>query len=148
MSSEDVNPDDRVVQLCIKGMEAEMEGQLAEARRLFVMAWDLSLNDFDACVAAHYLARHQPTPEDCLHWNREAVTRARLVGDERVASFFPSLYLNLGHSHEVLGDSDAASSYYELAARHLDAVEDGRYGDVVRHGIREGKQRMSEHMRE
>jgi hypothetical protein len=47
------------------------------------------------------------------------------VGDDRVRGFYPSLYLNLGRSHEVLGHPAEASRYYELAAEGLDVVPAG-----------------------
>ncbi len=54
--------------------------------------------------------------QDTLHWNQEALARADAVGDSRVRSFYPSLYLNMGHSYEVLGNRAEASRYYALAA--------------------------------
>jgi hypothetical protein len=38
------------------------------------------------------------------------------VVDERVQGFYGSLYLNLGHSYELVGDQAAAQHYYALAA--------------------------------
>ena len=67
-------------------------------------------------VAAHYVARHQPHPEDVLHWNQVALDCAIAVGDESVESIYPSLYVNLGSSYEVLGQQSEARRYYDLAA--------------------------------
>jgi hypothetical protein len=50
-----MNPDNPVVRLCAEGMNAEGEGRPDEAKRLFQQAWDESTDDFQACVAAHYL---------------------------------------------------------------------------------------------
>jgi hypothetical protein len=36
--------------------------------------------------------------------------------DERVKDLYLSLYLNLGHSYEALGDQVHAQKYYQLAA--------------------------------
>ncbi|RGC68468.1 hypothetical protein C5N14_13190 [Micromonospora sp. MW-13] len=33
-------------------------------------------DDYDACVAAHYLARQQDDPEEILRWNQEALRHA------------------------------------------------------------------------
>jgi Flp pilus assembly protein TadD len=43
--------------------------------------------------------------------------KAEAVGDERVQDFYPSLYLNLGHSYELVGDQAEAQRYFELAAK-------------------------------
>lgn len=139
-----MDTDNPVVSLCIEGMAAEVQGRRDEARALFARAWELRHDDYDACVAAHYVARHQPTPEDALHWNQEALARALLVGDERVHGFLPSLYLNLARSYEVLNDWSAASHFYDVAAGRLDGVGDDRYGDTVRYGVAEGKRRVDE----
>ena len=106
----------RVVHLCLEGTRAEFEGRIDEARALYVQAWQAAKDDYEACVAAHYLARRQERPEDALHWNQEALLRADAVGDDRVQSFYPSLYLNMGQSHEILGNQSEASRYYALAA--------------------------------
>ncbi len=87
-----------VVKLCVEGMQAEGQDRLEDARRLLTQAWEASTDDFEACIAAHYLARHQDSPVDTLRWNHEAVTRADAVGDERVREFYPSLYLSMGYS--------------------------------------------------
>ena len=137
-----MDPDNPVVKLCVAGMRAEGDGRLDEARDLFIQAWAAQQDDFEACIAAHYLARHQATPEETLHWNEEALKRAEAVGDARVQGFYSSLYLNLGHVHEALGHMAEASRYYELAAERLDAVPGGRYGDVVRSGIENGRMRV------
>ncbi|MCL4835068.1 MAG: hypothetical protein KJZ86_21680, partial [Caldilineaceae bacterium] len=51
-----------------------------------------------------------------FHWNREALDRAEAVDDERIQPFFPSLYLNMGRSYELLGEQTEAERFYALAA--------------------------------
>ncbi len=137
-----MNPNNPVVQLCMEGMQAEGAGRTDDARNLFLQAWEQSADDYDACVAAHFLARQQPTPADTLHWNQKALELADAIGDERVEGFYPSLYLNMGHSHEQLGNQGEARRYYDLAAAITNRLQDGRYGDLVKQGIENGRKRV------
>ncbi|WP_420127417.1 hypothetical protein [Longimicrobium sp.] len=139
-----MDPDNPVVKLCAQGMEAEFAGRPTEARDLFVRAWDARADDYDAAIAAHFVARHQATTSDTLRWNQEALARADAVGDERVRGFYPSLYLNLGHSHEQLGQRDQARHFYGLAAAAATDLPRDSYSDTVRDGIARGLQRVAE----
>jgi hypothetical protein len=130
-----IDPNNPVVRLCADGMQAEGEGRLDDARALFARAWETSTSDYEACIAAHYLARHEATEEGRLTWNAEALRRAERAGGESLRSFLPSLLLNLGHSHEMLGELVTARTHYERARDALDAVPDGPYGEMVRDGI-------------
>jgi tetratricopeptide (TPR) repeat protein len=132
-----------VVKLCVEGMQAEAEGRLEDALGLFLQAWAARQDDFDACIAAHYVARHQKKPEDTLHWNHLALEHAEAAGDERVQGFYPSLYLNMGWSYEKLGDPEEAGKYYELAAARLEDLPAGPYRDTVQEGINNGRKRVS-----
>jgi hypothetical protein len=105
-----------VINLCIAGSRAEFEGRIADAQALYQQAWDVAQDDYEACIAAHYVARHQATPAETLRWNQMALDRANAVADARVQGFYGSLYLNLGHSYELVGDQGAAQHYYALAA--------------------------------
>ena len=110
----DIN--NHVIQLCIAGTQAEFKGQLEQARSLYQQAWEATQDDYEACIAAHYVARFQEDPANRLHWNQVALDRALEVADGRVQEFYPSLYLNMGQSYELLGDQDEARQYYDLAA--------------------------------
>ncbi len=109
-------------------MQAEGEGRPDEA-------WTQSKDDVEACVAAHYLARQQPSVEDTFRWNEEALERANIAADERVRDFYPSFYLNMGKSHEDFGDLDGARRCYETAAKKAEGIPDDGYGTLVRRGI-------------
>lgn len=112
-----MDTENAVVQMCVEGSLAEFEGRLDDARGLYLRAWESAKNDYEACVAAHYMARRQPKPEDALRWNLIALARADATSDARCRDFYPSLYLNLGESHERMGNAAEASRYYDLAAR-------------------------------
>ena len=105
-----------VVKLCVAGARAEFEGRIEDAVELYRQAWEAARDDYEACIAAHYCARHKADPHEALRWNRVARERARAVGDERVQDFFPSLYLNMGQSYERLENEAEARRFYELAA--------------------------------
>lgn len=105
------------VALCIQGTEAEYGGNPAEAARCYQAAWDAAQDDYDACVAAHYLARYQPDPAAVLHWNQVALAHAEATDDARVQEFYPSLYVNLGWAYEQLGQTAAADIFYARAAQ-------------------------------
>jgi hypothetical protein len=137
-----MHPENPIVRLCIEGMKAEGERRLDRARDLFEQAWTSATTNFEKCVAAHYVARHQPTPEDTLHWNKESLRLAEAVGNDSVEAFFPSLYLNLGHSYEIMGDHDLARHYFDLADARSRILEVDRYGDVVLDAIRRGRERV------
>jgi tetratricopeptide (TPR) repeat protein len=136
-----MDPNNPVIRLCTEGMQAESQGKNEAALRLFTQAWEASRDDYEACVSAHYLARQQTTPQDVLRWNQEALNRAEAVDDERVEAFYPSLYLNMGYSYEVLGDQAEALRYYKLAETRVAGLPEGSYGDLVRDGIARGLQR-------
>lgn len=129
-----IDPTNPVIALCAEGMAAE--GTPAEARRLFERAWAMRRDDFDAAVAAHFLARHQPTPAERLHWNALAVRHALAVADGRAAGLMASLYLNLGDAQATVGEVRAAEESVRRAAAHLTAVPAGGYREFVTLGVR------------
>ena len=138
-----MDPENPVVKLCAAGMQAEAEGKPDAARELYRAAWDARTGAYDGCLAAHYLARHQSRPEDGLHWNQISLDLAREAGGDLVRGFYSSLYLNLGSSHETLGNRELARQSYELAEAHLAAVPEGPYGDVVRRGLAAARARVA-----
>ena len=147
-----MDPNNPVVKLCVAGIQAEAQGHLEEARQLFLQAWESRQDDFEACIAAHYVARHQDDPHETLRWNQLALAHAEASAPTEVEGFFPSLYLNLGWSYEMLGQAAEACRYYELALNRLEAGQqnavgqgagpDGAYQAVVAQGIAEGRRRM------
>jgi hypothetical protein len=105
-----------VVKLCVEGSQAEFEGKPELASALYGQAWLAAQDDFEACIAAHYVARFQKTPADTFHWNQEALAHADKSQDECVKDFYPSLYLNMGRSYELLGNASEAKRFYDLAS--------------------------------
>jgi hypothetical protein len=116
-----------VIKLCIEGTQAEFQGQIYKARSLYQKAWEAAQDDYDACVAAHYVARHQDSHSERLYWNQIALDKANAVTDNSVQEFYPSLFLNMGHSYELLGNLEQAKRYYDLAAESgvIHQVDDG-----------------------
>jgi tetratricopeptide (TPR) repeat protein len=141
-----IDPNNPIVQLCAEGMRAEGEQRYADARALFQQAWDSAGDDYEACIAAHFLARHQDSPADTFRWTQEALDRANVLtsesDDARVRDFYPSLYLNMGYSHELLGNHEEARRYYERAGEIAGKLPEDRYGNVVRQGIANGRNRL------
>jgi tetratricopeptide (TPR) repeat protein len=111
-----MDTDNCVIGLCIQGTQAEYKGQIDKACAFYEQAWEAAQDHYEACVAAHYVARHQDDPEERLRWNQIALDRANDVADGRAQAFYPSLFLNMGHSHELLGNHEKAKRYYDLAA--------------------------------
>ncbi|WP_437721749.1 hypothetical protein [Sorangium sp. So ce861] len=137
-----IDPNNPVVRLCAEGMQAEAEGRHEDARALFEQAWAARTDEYEACIAAHYVARHQGSDQERLAWNQEALRRADAVGGDRVRGFYPSLLLNLGRSHEVLGDMAEARACYEHAAALLHELPAEPYGDMVRNAVMRARGRV------
>jgi len=98
------------------GTRAEFEHRIEDARILYGQAWEARTDDYDACIAAHYVARFQDSAQESLRWNQVALEHANAVNDDGVKDFYPSLYLSLGRSHELVGNQAKAQRYYGLAA--------------------------------
>jgi tetratricopeptide (TPR) repeat protein len=111
-----MNLDNPAIKLCIEGTQAEFQGQIETARSLYQRAWEAIQDDYEACIAAHYVARLQVNHQERLYWNRIALEKANAVTDDSVQEFYPSLFLNLGQSYELLGNLHEARRYYGLAA--------------------------------
>jgi hypothetical protein len=131
-----------VVALCAEGMA--IEGDANAARVLFEKAWEIRTDDCDAAVAAHFVARHQPTPELTLHWNALAVQHAIRLSDGRADALLASLYLNLGDSHRALGNLAEATLAAAKARDALQRLEVGGYRDFVVMGIDRLERRLAE----
>ena len=81
-----------VIQLCMEGTRAEFEYRMEEAGLLYEQAWNARTDNYEACIAAHYVARFQESAEESLRWNQVALDHANAINDERVKDFHPSLF--------------------------------------------------------
>jgi tetratricopeptide (TPR) repeat protein len=136
-----MNPESPVVKLCVQGMEHESKGNFEQASRLFLSAWTQSTDDFERCIAAHYVARHQKSPDEALTWNQRSLDYARAVGGEKVRGFFPSLYLNMGKAYEDLGKRDDARRCYAMTEEVLSSLPDNQYGRMIRDAVKRALER-------
>lgn len=102
--------------LTLTGIQAEFERRVDDARRLYAQAWDAATDDYERCVAAHYVGHLEVEPAAALRWHLVALDHARLADAERVADFLPSLYVNLGQAYALTGDATLAERYFRLAA--------------------------------
>lgn len=127
------DPDNAVVALCVAGMSCE--GTPETAKKLFEEAWGKRTDDFEAAIAAHYLARHQPTPSEKLHWDTLAVEHAEKVPNDSAREMFPSLYLNLASSLMATGRIDDARVIARAASEHIDSLPADGYREFLRMGI-------------
>jgi len=114
----------KVIKLCVQGMDMEGKGDPEEAKRLFLQAWNESTNDFEKFMAAFYVARHQENASDKLRWQETALRFALAVNDESAKAALPALYSNIAKCYEELKDVEGAKKNYELAVSFADQPSD------------------------
>jgi tetratricopeptide (TPR) repeat protein len=137
------DPNNKVIQLCAKGMDMETNQKPDEAQALFLQAWDEATNDFEKFTAAHYVARHQKSVEDKLKWDETALTFALKIDDNNMSANYPSLYLNIAKCYEDLNDIDNAQKNYQAALSYSNYLPDNSYGQMSKLGINKGIKRLS-----
>ena len=129
----------------------EKVDKINRAQELFVQAWNEASNDWEKCIAAHFVARHQQSPKDTLKWNAESLDRANKVRNNEVKGYYSSLYLNMGTSCEKLGKYAEAKNYYDLAFENISAlprdVENEKYSKGVEETIVEQRSMLEEKMK-
>ncbi len=135
--------DNKIVQLCVKGMELEGLGQLEQASNHFYEAWNLAKTDFEKFTAAHYVARHQKNISDKLKWDETALKHALNIDDKTINEMLPSLYLNIGKCYEDLHDFDNAKSSYQAAFYYSSFLPGDQYGNMIKAGILYGLDRIT-----
>src|SRR5258705_1962407 len=137
-----IDTNSAVVQLCAAGMA--IDGDPVAAQTLFRQAWESRRDDYEASVAAHFLARHQATPSDALHWNYVAAKHAEVVPENRAKPLLASLYLNLADSYLALGQSIEAAAVAERGVACLPFVPPGGYREFIAHGLQRLQARIAQ----
>lgn len=134
-----MNKNNPIVKLVNKGMQMEKRSDAVQAQVLFIQAWDEASNDWEKCIAAHFVARHQDSPKNALKWNRESLRRADKVENKEIKSYYPSIYVNIGISYEELRNYEKAKKYYDLAFKSMSYLpaNNRRYSREVKEVILE-----------
>lgn len=137
------DPNNEVIKLCAKGMELEGHGKPEEANKLFMQAWNEAASDFEKFTSAHYVARHQKSVLDKLHWDELSLAHALKINDDSIKSSLPSLYLNIAKCHEDLQNFQSARLNFELANTFSQHLRDDEYAKMVKRGILNGIERVT-----
>ena len=137
-----IDGDSVVARLCAAGMA--VDGDAVAAGALFQQAWDARRDDYEASIAAHFMARHQPSPNETLYWNRLAAEHAEAVPDARAKPLLASLYLNLADSYLALGHSASATIAAERGVAALQFLPANGYRDFVAGGLQRVRARIAQ----
>jgi hypothetical protein len=122
-----LDPSNPVIAAIGRGMQAEMTGDRETARAAYDEAWNAATDDFERCMAAHYVPRLIDDPHLKLRWNEDALRHALAVGDGRVTGFFASLHACVGQSRLGVGDFPGARAALREAEARLVDVPEGDY---------------------
>lgn len=122
-----------IVQLCLKGSEAELKKDLDLAKEYYLKAWIESKDNFDQCISAHYLARVQEDKNDIFEWNNKALYHAsKVTNNDEIKDLYPSLLLNMGESYKLINDNNNALKYFKLGLDYVKNDDPGSYGDMIK----------------
>ena len=142
-----MNQPDTIMAQVGHGIELGGRGDREAARELFARLWEQVSEVGDPlhrCAIAHSMADVQDDPRDELAWDLRALEAADSVTPERaaaagvvtpVASFYPSLHLNLGEAYRKLGDLGSARTHLRLGQDAAQAFGDDGYARMIRGGL-------------
>ncbi len=136
------DPENNIVILCAQGMQLEGKGKPVEAANQFQQAWNEATTTTEKFIAAHYVARHQPTVADKLKWDETAMDYALKIDNLEIKSAFPSLYLNIAKCYEDMNELDRAYDHYQLAFSFVSFLSDDGYGNMIKSGINKAIERV------
>jgi catechol 2,3-dioxygenase-like lactoylglutathione lyase family enzyme len=102
----DIDPANPIVALCVRGMQAEAEHRSDDARVLFQRAWDAHSSEYEASIAAHFLARQQQAPTYAASMTVKRMDNVGIVVEDIDAAieFFTELGLELEGRAPIEGD--------------------------------------------
>lgn len=131
-----------------EGIELSRRGERGAARQVFVGLWEeIGGEDGDAfhrCAIAHSMADVRDDVKEELHWDLAALDAAASLTDARateagvavqVATFYPSLHLNLSECYRKLGDAQRARDHLRRGQASLGALPEGEYLTMIRDGF-------------
>ena len=127
--------DDALTAAINEGQARAARGDRVGAAAVFAAAWERAEeagDSYASCVAAHFAAHLQDTPEAQLAWHGRALRAADAAAPERMASFYPSLHANLAEVYARLGDAAQARAHLAAAERAAPVLPDDGYGASVR----------------
>lgn len=104
------------------------------ARPLYEELWAAATragDQYQCCVVAHFMAHTQGEPDAQLTWHLRALHAADEVRDERVTTFYPSLYANIADAYLRTGYSTQAQHYIEKARAAASILQDDGYGRMI-----------------
>ena len=122
------DPNNQIIQLCLRGMAMEDAGKPEEALDFFQQAWNSAANDFERFLASFFIARRQVNPRERLQWLQKSLKLATNLHDEAVKTAFPALYSSIAKCYTELDELDESQKYTELAASFdIDTTDPGPF---------------------
>jgi hypothetical protein len=108
------SPNNKIVKLCLQGMDMEAKGNHEEAGKIFLQAWNEATNDFEKYLAAYFMARQQTDISAKLKWFETAVRHAQRTDNHSASSALPSIFSSIASCYESLNDVASAEKYSEF----------------------------------
>lgn len=109
------DPNNPIIQLCMKGMALEEDGQAEQALETFHKAWEESQNDYEKFIAAYHLALRQEKIDQKIEWLDKSLSFAQKIKDENVESAYPTIYSHLADCYEERNDSESTEKYKKFS---------------------------------
>jgi len=114
--------------------------------------WEKQGSPLQRCTIAHFLADTEEDAAAELSWDLLALEAAtgnkdeldRDATDASLASFLPSLHLNVGDAYRRLGDRVRAARHAANGLSRAGSLADGPYGDMVRSGLARLRTRLND----
>jgi hypothetical protein len=126
---------DTIIDIIGQAQTLVAKGDQDKAQELYNSSWNeavISKDHYQQCIIAHFMAHAQTSPEVQLMWHLRSLESAEIINDERVQSFYPSLYANIAEVFLRLGNIPQAKLYVEKAQSVEPVLPDDTYGYMIR----------------
>ena len=112
----------KVIQLCAKGMEMETNQKPDEAQTFFCKHGMKQVMTLKSLLQLTMFARYQKSVQDKLKWDEIALAFTLRINDNSITANYPSLYLNVAKCYQDLKDFDSAQKNYQIALSYADKM--------------------------
>lgn len=113
--SNQFDPKNKIIGLCMIGMNMEEQGDSDGAMTVFMEALNDSTNEYEKFVVTYQIAKYEKNIQEKLKWLGKTLQYAIKSEDCGVRSTLSAIYSHIAKCHEELGDSKKAKSNLELS---------------------------------